>query len=62
MGRGLDNYFLILELDFNKPESNEAFIEQRIKEKLQYWNKNGEKGKCSRNTVNINPWRWILVR
>ena len=45
MGRGLDNYFLILELDFNKPESNEAFIEQRIKEKLQYWNKNGEKGK-----------------
>lgn len=45
MGRGLDNYFLILELDFNKPESNEALIEQRIKEKLQYWNKNGEKGK-----------------
>ena len=45
MGRGLDNYFLILGLDFNKPESNEAFIEQRIKEKLQYWNKNGEKGK-----------------
>lgn len=45
MGRGLDNYFLILELDFNKPESNEAFIEQRIKEKLQYWNKHGERGK-----------------
>ena len=45
MGRGLDNYFLILELNFLKPESDEAVIDKSIKEHLQFWNKNGEKGK-----------------
>src|SRR5699024_9894757 len=45
MGRGLDNYFLILGMDFNNPESDIAVIEQRIKEKVKEWNKLAERGK-----------------
>lgn len=45
MGRGLDNYFLILELDFMKPESDLKLIDQRIKEKVKFWNANCDKGK-----------------
>lgn len=45
MGRGLDNYFLILELDFIKPESDINMIKQRIKDKSKFWNANSDKGK-----------------
>lgn len=45
MGRGLDNYFLILELDFTKPESDIKVIDERIKEKVKFWNANADKGK-----------------
>lgn len=45
MGKGLDNYFLILGLDFEKPESDERVINQRIKEKSAFWNANSDKGK-----------------
>ena len=45
MGRGLDNYFLILELDFTKPESDTKLINDRIKEKAKFWNANSDKGK-----------------
>lgn len=44
MGRGTDNFFLILELDFLKPESDWQIIEQRIKDKKKFWNDNCNKG------------------
>ena len=44
MGKGLDNYYLILGLDFAKPESDEQVINQRIKEKVKFWNANSDKG------------------
>ena len=45
MGRGIDNYFLILELDFKKPESDPTVIKQRIKDKAKFWNANADKGR-----------------
>lgn len=45
MARGIDNYFLILELDFAKPESNADIINQRIQEKAKFWNANSDKGR-----------------
>ena len=44
MGRGTDNFYLILELDFLKPESDWKIIEQRIKDKRKFWNDNCNKG------------------
>lgn len=45
MGRGIDNYFLILELDFKKPESDPTVIKQRIKDKAKFWNTLTERGR-----------------
>ena len=45
MGRGLDNYFLVLELDFLKPESDMSVIEKQMKEKFKFWNANADRGK-----------------
>lgn len=45
MGRGADNYFLILELDFMEPESDMGVINKRIDEKARFWNANSERGK-----------------
>lgn len=45
MGRGLDNYYLILELDFLKPESDLSVIEKQMKAKYNFWNANAERGK-----------------
>lgn len=42
MGRGADNYYLILELDFLKPEADASVIKKRIEEKQRFWNKNAE--------------------
>lgn len=44
MNRGADNYYLILELDFLKPEEDLNTIRDRIKQKGSYWNANCEKG------------------
>ncbi len=44
MGKGLDNYYLILGLDFAKPESDIQVIQQRLKEKTDFWNRNADKG------------------
>lgn len=38
MGRGLDNYYLVLGLDFLKPESDAAMIESRMQERFRFWN------------------------
>ena len=43
MGRELDNYYLILELDFLKPEEDEAVIDKRLREKMRFWNENCER-------------------
>ncbi len=43
MGRGVDNYYLILELDFLKPETDMSVINNRIKEKVKFWNANSER-------------------
>ena len=45
MKRGADNYYLILELDFMKPESDMAVIDKRIADKARFWNANSERGK-----------------
>lgn len=45
MGKGLDNYYLILGLDFAKPESDLTVINRRIQEKARFWNANSDKGK-----------------
>ncbi len=45
MKRGADNYYLILELDFLKPESDMTVIDARIAEKARFWNANSERGK-----------------
>lgn len=45
MKRGADNYYLILELDFLKPESDMAVIDKRIADKVKFWNANSERGK-----------------
>lgn len=45
MKRGADNYYLILELDFLKPESDQSVIDARIAEKARFWNANSERGK-----------------
>ena len=42
MGRGADNFYLILELDFMKPESDADIIKNRIEEKMRFWSKNAE--------------------
>ncbi len=44
MGRGKDNYFLILELDFMEELSDEE-ITARIDEKERYWRKYSEIGR-----------------
>lgn len=45
MGKGLDNYFLVLELDFLKPESDMSVIEKQMKDKFKFWNANADRGK-----------------
>lgn len=44
MGRGIDNYYLILELNFTKPESDSEVIKKRIAEKRKFWNAHSDKG------------------
>ena len=42
MGRGADNFYLILGLDFLKPESDQKVILKRLNEKQKFWDKNRE--------------------
>ena len=54
MGRGIDNYFLILELNFVNIETDIAVIEKRVKEKAKFWNNNSEKGRLQQKYRQYN--------
>ena len=55
MASRCDGYFLILKLDYPKQESSGDTIGSSLKNKLQYWIKNLEKGKNNRDIGSINP-------